>query len=88
MQSNKEKELEQIRRKLLITNIIDLPAAILLGLGLHAEFGSSGGAVVDILNDQNMAYAAILVGGAIMAWAFFRILTLLKRRAELMREAR
>lgn len=86
MHKDKDEELRQIQRKLVILNIIDVPGAILAGLGLYGVFGANGNAFLEILNDQNIAYAAILVGGAIMAWTFFQILTLLKRKAEIASE--
>lgn len=86
MHINKDEELRQIHRKLLITNIIDAPGAILLGFGLYGVFGANGNAFIDILNNQNIVYGAIVVGGAIMAWSLLKMLTLLKRKAEIMSE--
>lgn len=83
MYVNKDEELRQIQRKLLITSIIDAPGAILMGLGLYGVFGADGNAFLDILNNQDIAFGAIAVGGAIMAWALVKMAFLLKRRAEI-----
>ena len=87
MHVNKNAELRQIQRNLLITIIIDTPGTILVGLGLYGVFGADGDAFLKILNDQNIAYGAIVVGGAIMIWSFVRVLSLLQKKAKIMREA-
>ena len=84
MYVNKDEELRQIQRKLLITSIIDTPGAILMVLGLYGVFGTGGNTFLDVLKNQNIAYGAIAVGGAIMAWALVRMVLLLKRRAEIL----
>jgi hypothetical protein len=87
MHVNKNAELRQIQRNLLITIIIDTPGTILVGLGLYGVFGADGDAFLNILNDQNIAYGAIVLGGAIMIWSFVRVLSLLQKKAKIMREA-
>ena len=84
MYLSKDEELRQIQRRLLITSIIDAPGAILMGLGLYGVFGADGNAFLDILNNQNIAFGAIVMGGAIMAWALVKMVSLLKRRSEIL----
>ena len=84
MYISKDGELKRIQRKLLITSSIDAPGAILMGLGLYGVFGADGNAFIDILNYQDIAIGAIVVGGAIMAWALVKMVSLLKRRAEIL----
>jgi hypothetical protein len=84
MRVSKDEELGQIKSQLLITSIIDTPGAILMVLGLYGVFGTGGNTFLDILKNQNIAYGAIAVGGAIMAWALVRMVLLLKRRAEIL----
>ena len=82
MHSSKE-EIKQIQRKLFILIIIDAPAIILVGLGLAAVLSASGNAFPDLLNNKNIAYGAIVVGGAVMAWCASKIVPLLKRKMQL-----
>lgn len=83
MYVSKDEELRQIQRKLLITGIIDAPGAILTALGLYGVFGADGNAFPGILNNQDIAFGAIVMGGAIMAWALVKMVSLLKRKSEL-----
>ena len=85
MHSSKE-EIKQIQRKLFILSIIDFPAVMLVGLGLAAVLSANGNAVPDLLNNKNIAYGAIVVGGAVMAWCASKILPLLKRKMQLENE--
>ena len=82
MHSSKE-EIKQIQRKLFILMIIDFPAMMLVSLGLYAIFIANGNAVPDLLNNKNIAYGVIVVGGAVMAWCASKILPLLKRKMQL-----
>ena len=84
MHLSKDEELRQIQRWLLITSILDLPGVILMGLGLYAVFGTDRNAFPNILNNQSIAFGAILMGGVIMAWALVKMLSLLKRRSEIL----
>jgi len=84
MHLSKDEELRQIQRWLLITSILDLPGVILMGLGLYAVFGTDRSALPDIFYNQSIAFGAILMGGAIMAWALFKMVSLLKRRSEIL----
>lgn len=85
MHSSKE-EIKQIQRKLFILIIIDFPAMMLVGLGLAAVLSANGNAVPDLLNNKNIAYEAIVVGGAVMAWCASKILPLLKKKMQLENE--
>lgn len=77
MHSSKE-EIKQIQRKLFILIIIDAPAIMLVGLGLAAVLSANGNAVPDLLNNKNIAYGVIVVGGVVMAWCGSKIVPLLK----------
>ena len=86
MHSSKE-EIKQIQRKLfLLVIIIYAPAVMLVGLGLAAVLSANGNAVPDLLNNKNIAYGAIVVGGAVMAWCSSKTLPLLKRKMQLENE--
>lgn len=85
MNSSKE-EIKQIQRKFFILIIIDFPAAMLVGLGLYAVLIANGNAVPDLLNNKNIAYGVIVVGGAVMPWCGSKIVPLRKRQMKLENE--
>ena len=85
MHSSKE-EIKQIQRQLFILFIIEFPAMILVALGLTAVLSVNGSAFPDLLNNKNIAYGAIVVGGAVMAWCASKIVPLLKRQRKLENE--
>ena len=85
MHSSKE-EIKQIQRKLFILFIIEFPAMMLVGSGLAAVSGANGNAVPELLNNKNIAYGVIVVGGAVMAWCGSKIVPLLKRKMQLENE--
>lgn len=80
---SKEEELNHIRTKIIVLQVIDFPGAIMLGLGLYALFGANGNAFIDILNNQTVAYALTGSGAAIMVWVMVKMIPLFKRKAEL-----
>ena len=85
MHSSKE-EIKQIKRQLFILRIINVPAMILVALGLAAVLSVNGNAFPDLLNNKNIAYGVIVVGGAVMAWCASKIVPLLKRKMQLENE--
>ena len=85
MHSSKE-EIKQIQKKLFVLFIIEFPAMMLVSLGLYAVFVANGNAVPDLLNNKNIAYGVIVIGGAVMAWCASKIVPLLKRKLQLENE--
>ena len=55
----------------------------MLGLGLYALFGTNGNAFIDILNNQNVAYALTGSGAAVMVWVLIKTIPLFMRKSEL-----
>jgi len=86
MQRSKEEQIKQVQKEILILSIIDMPATVLVGLGLFAVFGADGNAIPEALNNKDLAYGALVVGGIVMAWCFVKMLPLLKRKAQLANE--
>lgn len=83
MQADREKEAKDLESKLLWVSIIDTPGAILVGLALYGKFGANGNAFHPLLNNGSVLAAMFAVGGAIMAWGTWQVITLAKRRANL-----
>ena len=86
MHRNTEEEMKQIQKKLRILLIIDGFAMILIGLGSAGVFSADGNAIFALLNNKNIAYGAIIVGGVVAAWCLVKIFSLRQRQVELQNE--
>ncbi len=84
MHTDREKEAKDLERKLLWVTIIDTPGAILVGLALYGKFGANGNAFHPLLNNDTVLAAMFAVGGAIMAWGSWQVITIARRRAKLL----
>jgi Na+-translocating ferredoxin:NAD+ oxidoreductase RnfD subunit len=78
-----EKEAKDLERKLLWVTLIDTPGAILVGLALYGKFGANGNAFHPLLNNETVLAVMFAVGGAIMAWGSWQLVTIARRRAKL-----
>ena len=83
---NHKAELVQVQRALRVVVVLDALGAILVGLGLFVVFAGDGEAQGGLPGNRDAAFYAIAVGAAIMLWSLIKIVSLLKRKAELMRQ--
>lgn len=81
-----EKRLKQIDKELKMAALIDAPGSVLVGVGLYGKFGANGDAFLPFLNNQNNVNIMLLVGGAIMAWGVFKLITLTREKTTLKNE--
>jgi len=86
MTQNNEVELNNIKKKIVKTQIIGAPGLIFLGLGLYGLFGSNGNAFHPMLDDKSIVNSLLIVGVAIELWQLYVIIPLIKRQAKLVRE--
>ncbi len=84
MHADREKEARDLERKLLWVSIIDTPGAILVGLALYGKFGANGNAFHPLLNNDSVLAAMFAVGATIMVWGGWQVVTISRRRAELL----
>lgn len=84
MHTDREKEAKDLERKLLWVSIIDTPGAILVGLALYGKFDANGNAFHPLLNNDSVLTAMFAVGVAIMVWGGWQVVTIARRRAELL----
>ena len=82
MESSKE-ELVAIKKKIVKTQLIGAPGAILIGIGLYGMFGANGDAFHPLLNDEVFVQRIIIIGAAIEMWQFYVLIPLLKRQSKL-----
>ena len=85
MISNNEAELNDIKKKIVKTQIIGAPGAILLGLGLYGIFGANGDAFHPLLNDKSIVNSLLIVGVAIELWQLYVLIPLFKKQSKLSR---
>ena len=85
MISNNEDELNNIKMKIVKTQIIGAPGAILLGLGLYGMFGANGDAFHPLLNDKSIVNSLLIVGVAIELWQLYVLIPLFKKQSRLRR---
>lgn len=86
MIQNYEAELTDIKKKIIMTQIIGAPGIIFLGLGLYGMFAANGNAFHPLLNDKSIVNGLLIVGVAIELWQLYVIIPLFKKQAGLIRE--
>ena len=86
MGQNNETELKNIKKKIVRIQIIGVPAAILIGLGLYGIFGANGNAFHPVLNDRKVIYSMLVVGVILEIWQFSILMPLFKKQAGIVRE--
>ena len=86
MQTDREAELVQVQRVLLVVVILDGLGALLVGIGLYFVYAAAGDVSGGPQQSRDGAFYAIAVGAAIMLWSMIKIVSLLKRRALLTRD--
>ena len=86
MDINREKELSQIKSKIIKINIIGYPGLILLGLGLYGLFGAKGDAFHPMLNDMKVVYGFIAYGIASVIWEFTQLIPLYRKKEKIINE--
>jgi hypothetical protein len=84
-QSDRRDELARLRKKVLLTNILEAPGAILIGLAIFGKYGA-GASLHPLLNDAAVTTGMIVVGGIIMVWGLMRLFPLWRQIYALERE--
>ncbi len=85
MQTDRDTELEQVQRALLVVVVLDAVGALLVGVGLYFVYAAGDGATGGRPANGDGAFYAIAVGAAIMLWSMIKLVSLLRRKARLSR---
>jgi len=85
-EAEKQQQLKDISSKIVKIQILGAPGTILVGLALYAIFGANGDAFHPILNNMDVVYSMMLIGIAIMVWEFATFISLLRKRAKLVKD--
>lgn len=81
---NKEEELKNIQKNIILIKLITAPANIAIGLGIYGIFAvSDNNAFISILNNIELCYGLVIVGGLIEAFAITKLFPLWKNQAKL-----
>lgn len=80
-----EQELRALNSRLIMVNIIDAPAMVLIGLGLFAKLSDDPGSLHPIFADSTATTGMLVVGVAIAAWSAIQIFSIVRRRNEIQR---
>jgi len=86
MFANKQEELDYVTKKIVKIQILGAPGAILVGLAFYAIFGAQGDAFHPLLNNMDVVYSMLVVGGLIMVWEFMSFWKLIGRKKRLQSE--
>lgn len=86
MMFNKEDELEIIKKKIIKTQMIGAPGAILLGVGLYGMFGANGDAFHPLLNDDIFVKNILVIGAVIEIWQFYVLIPLFKKKSKILND--
>jgi hypothetical protein len=86
MNANTEAELKRLKRRIILTQVIGTPGAVILGLGLYGVFGTNGDAFHPLLNDKNIVAGLVIIGVAIEIWQFVVLIPLFRKQIKLMNE--
>jgi len=76
MDLSKATALEDIKKKMTTVAIIDMPASVMLGLGLYGKFAANGNAFHPMLNNADVVNSLLILGGAIMSFCAFKFVSL------------
>ena len=79
-------KLVQINKKIVLTQAIGTPGAILLGLGIYGMFGANGDAFHPLLNDEIFVKNILIIGTVIEIWQFYVLIPLFKKRSEIIQK--
>jgi hypothetical protein len=85
MEKNTDIELKNIKKKIIKTQLVGAPGALLLGLGLYGMFGANGDAFHPLLNDAVFVKNILYIGAAIEIWQLYVLIPLFKKQSRIIK---
>ncbi len=79
MKTQLEAELAAVKKSMLMTQLIGVPGAVMLGLGIYGTF-VDGEKFHPFLDNQMYCYGLLAAGLLISMWEGLRIITLSRRQ--------
>jgi hypothetical protein len=83
MLQHNDDQLAAIKREIIKTQLIGIPAALLLGFGLYGVFAANGDAFHPLLNNRSVVYGMLVAGVVLEALQMYRLIPLLKAQARI-----
>jgi len=83
MDSSKTTTVEEIQKKITTIAIIDMPASVMIGLGLYGKFAANGDAFHPLLNDVVIVNSLLTSGGLIMSLCAYKLVSLIIQKNNL-----
>lgn len=84
MDTNNEKKLKDIEKKIILTGLIESPGSIMLALGLYAKLIANGHAFYPALNNPKVIQFLLVVGTLIVIWGSIRVVSLMLQKNRLL----
>lgn len=81
MDKARKRRLAEIKKGIVMNQVIAAPAAVLLGLGLYGVFAANGNAFHSLLNNQTVVYGMLIVGAILEGVQMMRLIPLLREQA-------
>ena len=81
--TNIEEQLKAVEKKLMLTQLADAPAMIVIGLGMFAKFGESPESLHPWLGNSLVVDSALAVAIPIAIFCAFQSFRLMKKISEL-----
>lgn len=81
MHQEAEKASQSINKQILKLQLLEMPAMLILGLGLYAKF-SDGNAFHPLLNKPAIANGFIILGGLLVLWCTYQVAMLILKKVK------
>ncbi|BCV46598.1 hypothetical protein [Shewanella algae] len=86
MKTQLQAELAQVKRSLVITQLLGAPGMLLIGLALYGLVVAEGDAFAPALNNPINCYALIAIGSAIALWEALKVIKLSKKQTQILKQ--
>ncbi|OBT05388.1 hypothetical protein A9267_16175 [Shewanella sp. UCD-FRSSP16_17] len=83
MQQTKEHKLAEIKKKMMLVAIIDLPGTLLLAIGLYGIVVGYRLEALPMLDNPNVLYVMMAVGASIMLWGLVSMFRLARIKQQI-----
>lgn len=80
---NIEEKIKELDKEIRKVGLIESPGSIMVGLGLYGKFAANGDAFHPLLNNMTIIDSMLVVGGLIMIWGTYKIISLSKEKMKL-----
>ncbi len=86
MSQTKEQKLADIQKKMTMVAVIDFPGTLLMAAGLYGIFAGFNIATMPMLDNANVQYVMVAIGGVTMMWGMVKMMQLAKLKQQIMSE--